>query len=346
MINYYCNKYEIEKNAMDCVLDIENDMDEICVFSDIHYCSENSIPVGVAFSSVNKFFPLVTGKDVGCGVMFLRFSSNAWKKEFDKTLHYNALNKSSQDFTDDGLGGGNHFLSIEKGDDNYTYIICHTGTRNLGIYMYQHFLSLINNYNFKENMTGDSLPLEYWTDELQDKYSKIIDFGINRRKQFVTKTYDFLIQNNYINKTDYETIDSIHNIFTVDNNYAIHRKGATVLNRNTQIAIPLSMTRGTLIVQPKGYDLSGNLWSCSHGAGRKLSRTDSLKFWHSMKNKDKKLYKEKFSEMLDRNGNFLNGYLQEFDFAYKNSDNILEEQPFLKKISQTTPIVTIKYTEI
>ncbi len=30
----------------------------------------------------------------------------------------------------------------------------------------------------------------------------------------------------------------------------------------------------------------------------------------------------------------------------KNSDNILEEQPFLKKISQTTPIVTIKYTEI
>lgn len=345
MINYFCNKDEIEKNALERILDVENDMNEICVFSDIHYCSENSIPVGVAFSSTDKFFPLVTGKDVGCGVMFLRFPINAWKKDFNKS-HYNALNKSSQSFTDDGLGGGNHFLSIENGDDNYTYIICHTGTRNLGIYMYQHFLSLIFEYNFKENMSGDSLPLSYYTDELKDKYTKTIDFGINRRKQFVTKTYDFLIQNNYINKVDYEIIDSIHNIFTIDGNLAIHRKGATVLNRNTQIAMPLSMARGTLIVESKKYDLSENLWSCSHGAGRKLSRTDSLKFWHSMKNKDKKLYKEKFSEMLDRNGEFPIGYLQEFDFAYKNSDNILKEQPFLKKIAQTSPIITIKYTEI
>jgi hypothetical protein len=73
MIQYFCNKEEIEKNASDLILESEKEMDKICVFPDIHYCSEKSIPVGVAFQSTDKFFPLVTGKDVGCGVMFLRF---------------------------------------------------------------------------------------------------------------------------------------------------------------------------------------------------------------------------------------------------------------------------------
>ncbi len=43
--------------------------------------------------------------------------------------------------TDDGLGGGNHFLSIEE-DNEAVYIICHTGTRDRGIALYQHCLQL------------------------------------------------------------------------------------------------------------------------------------------------------------------------------------------------------------
>ena len=107
------------------------------------------------------------------------------------------------------------------------------------------------------------------------------------------------------------------------------------------------MTRGSLIVKPKpGISLADNLWSCAHGASRQLSRTDSLKHWHSLKNKEKKEYEKRFVELLDRNGKFSNGYLQEFDFAYKNSDSILSDQPFLKSITNTTPIVTIKFAEI
>ena len=350
MIQYFCNKEEIEKNASDLILESEKEMDKICVFPDIHYCSEKSIPVGVAFQSTDKFFPLVTGNDVGCGVMFLRFPVRYWKKPFNKSEHYNAFNKSSQTFTDEGLGGGNHFLSIEDGDDDFTYIICHTGTRNLGIYMYQHFLSLINEFNYKEGVVGTSLPLDYWTDELSEKYSKVVNTGTTRREQFVRKTFDFLVHNNYIHKGDYEIVDSIHNVFTNHYEKFIHRKGATVLDESfhpIQVAIPLSMTRGTLIVVPRYLsDLSENLWSCAHGAGRKLSRTDTLKYWHSLKNKEKKTYEQNFVEMLGRDGKFPNGYLQEFDFAYKESDTILKDQPFLKKVAQTKPIATVKFTEI
>ena len=85
---------------------------------------------------------------------------------------------------------------------------------------------------------------------------------------------------------------------------------------------------------------------CAHGAGRKLSRTDTLKYWYSLKNKEKRAYEEKFVELLDRSGKFANGYLQEFDFAYKDSNSIMKDQPFLKEITTTTPIVTVKFTEI
>ena len=346
MIQYFCDKDSIEKNAMDAIQSVSGEMDEICVFPDVHYCAEKSIPVGVAFSSVDKFFPLVIGKDIACGVMFLRFPSSAWKKPFNKHIHYNAFNKASQTFTDEGLGSGNHFLSIEEGDDGNTYIICHTGTRNLGIYMHQQFLLLINEFNYKEGVTGTSLPIDNYTDELAEKFQKVVATGTLRRTQFVEKTFEFLVHNGYINNVHYDVIDSVHNIFEVNGNTAIHRKGATELLK-TEVAIPLSMTRGTLIALPKEHICGmDNLWSCAHGAGRKLSRTDTLKHWHSMKKKERKLYEEKFVEMLGRDGKFPHGYLQEFDFAYKNTDSILADQPFLKKVAQTTPIATVKFTEI
>ena len=353
MINYFCNKETIEESAIIGISEIK-DVDKICVFPDIHYCAEKSIPVGVSFSSTDKFFPLVTGKDVGCGVMFLRFPSKAWKKPFNKHIHYNAFNKASQLFTDEGLGGGNHFLSIEEGNDGNTYIICHTGTRNLGIYMYQQFLSLIEDFNYKHNLQGTSLPIELYTPELDKKYNDVLKSGETRRYQFVIQTLEFLTDNGYIGKTDFETVDSIHNVFRVNGNVSIHRKGATELNSvsnfyngSTEVVIPISMTRGSIIAKAKpGIDLNDNLWSCAHGAGRKLSRTDTLKYWYSLKNKDKKSYEEKFVELLDRSGKFANGYLQEFDFAYKDSDSIMKDQPFLKEITTTTPIVTVKFTEI
>jgi tRNA-splicing ligase RtcB/release factor H-coupled RctB family protein len=108
------------------------------------------------------------------------------------------------------------------------------------------------------------------------------------------------------------------------------------------------MSRGSLLVRPAAANMvKGALYSCSHGAGRRLSRFDAMKYWRTvLKEKERKAYKMRFSELLGRNGEFPNGYIQEFDFAYKDSTDILKFQPFLKKVTQTTPIVTVKYTEI
>lgn len=50
----------------------ESNIEKITVFPDIHYCSEKAIPVGVSFKTKDVFYPLITGKDMGCGVAYLK----------------------------------------------------------------------------------------------------------------------------------------------------------------------------------------------------------------------------------------------------------------------------------
>jgi hypothetical protein len=348
MIKYFCKPDAIEPNAHEIILGLETEVDKIAVFPDVHYSSKNSIPVGVAFESTDKFYPLITGKDIGCGVAYLKFLSKDWIKPFDKNKHYKSLNSAVQLFSDDGLGGGNHFLSIEQGDNGNTYLICHTGTRNLGIFMYQQLNKLVEKFNIEQGSNSYYLPIEYFTEELKLTYDKILDYGVSRRKTILIKLLEFLKNNGYVNSNcAYVINDSIHNVFRISGNKAYHYKGASELSKSNQIVIPISMSRGSLIVAHRNhFNIEDNIYACSHGAGRKLSRTDTLKFWHSMKAKIKKEYEQRFSELLDKSGKFPNSYIEEFDFAYKESNDILLEQPFIMPIEKTYPIVTFKQSNI
>ena len=374
MITYFCDKDEIETNAQEQINSFGIN-DNIAVFPDVHYCSEKNLPIGIAFTS-DLIYPLITGKDIGCGVMYLKFKKSNLIKPFDKNVHYNTFDKQSYKMTDDGLGGGNHFLSIEEGDDDFIYIICHTGSRNLGIALYQRFLKLIDEFNYSQGLPSTSKYLDksIINEDLVRYYNQVLDFATNRRKDFVLKTLMMLQTNGYVdcnkasidksyitksfkeidnegqlNETYYKIQDSIHNHIRFTNENIVHRKGATELIIGSEVVIPLSMTRGSLIVKPNYdvYNLELANMSCSHGAGRALSRTDTLKHWNSgMKESERKMYRKNFSELLDRSGDFPRGYIHEFDFAYKSSQGILKMQPHITKVTQTTPIATVKFTEI
>lgn len=375
-LKYFCDVNTIEKNAKEQVIKYAQNqfIEKVCAFTDIHFCDEKAVPVGVAFSTEDYFYPLITGKDIGCGVMYLKITKSDWLKSFNKEEHYRAFSLAHTKMTDDGLGGGNHFLSLEE-DDNNIYIICHTGTRDRGIGLYQHCYSLVQDYSLEHGSKVDFVHKSFVDDSFFKYYNETLEFGYNRRKNFCLKTLIFLQNSNYIkcekikihkdylnidlsnldeqgklNGTNYEISDSIHNHirFGVDNKI-LHRKGSTELNENRIVVIPLSMTRGSLLVKLNSTSelATDALFSCAHGAGRKLSRFDALKYWkNSLKEKERKAFKENFSEMLDRSGNFSSGYIQEFDFAYKDHSEIFKYQSYLKKVTETKPIVTIKYTEI
>ncbi|SFW19290.1 RtcB family protein [Chitinophaga sancti] len=373
-IAFYCDVQSIEDNAMQQLQQYAQKpyLQGICAFTDIHYCSEKALPVGVAFRTSDYFFPLITGKDIGCGVMYLRISKEDWLKPFNKEEHYRAFSVAHTQMTDDGLGGGNHFLSIEE-DDEAVYIICHTGTRDRGIALYQHCIELTRNYSKACGEEVDYVHRDFIDTNFEKYYHDTLQFGYERRKNFCIKTLIFLQNANYIRsnkaaidrnylRTNYNGLpqqgalhgtlyvleDSVHNHLRFNGNEIMHRKGSSELGKDKTVVIPLSMSRGSLLV--KAADLQGAnnaLLSCAHGAGRKLSRFDAMKHWKTvLKEKQRKAYKEQFSELLDRSGNFPHGYIQEFDFAYKESDDILAYQPYLKKVTQTRPVVTVKYTEI
>ncbi|MBO9561503.1 MAG: RtcB family protein [Niastella sp.] len=373
-IAFYCDARRIEQNALHQLQLYAQKpfVDSICAFTDIHFCAEKALPVGVAFQTRDYCYPLITGKDIGCGVMYLRIDKAYWLKPFDKAAHYKAFNAAHMQMTDDGLGGGNHFLSIEE-DDHSVYIICHTGTRDRGIALYQHCIELTRLFSLEYGQSIDFVHRDFLDDQFVAYYNATLQFGYERRKNFCIKSLTFLQKANYIrcNKqaidanylrsnfkeaahsgelhgTPYLLEDSIHNHLRITDRAIVHRKGSTELEKGKTVVIPLSMSRGSLLVQAGSLPGAAKaLNSCAHGAGRRLSRYDAMKHWKTvLKEKQRKAYKERFSELLDRSGNFPNGYIQEFDFAYKDADDVFAHQSYLKKVTQTTPVVTIKYTEI
>lgn len=374
LIGFYCDANSIEHNAMSQLQQYAQKpfLEKICAFTDIHYCTEKALPVGVAFKTNDYCYPLITGKDIGCGVMYLKISKEWWIKPFNKATHYYALLLAHTQMTDDGLGGGNHFLSIEE-DERDVYIICHTGTRDRGIALYQQCLQMTRDFSLEYGHDVEFVHNSFISDAFKAYYNSTLQFGYERRKNFCIKTLQFLQTANYIhcdkadidrhylrknynklahedkcNGTPYLIEDSIHNHLRWENGSIIHRKGSSELITGSTVVIPLSMSRGSLLVKAASEKGAVDaLNSCSHGAGRKLSRFDAMKHWKTvLKEKQRKAYKEQFSELLNRSGQFPHGYIQEFDFAYKGDAGILDYQPYLKKVTQTRPVVTIKYTEI
>lgn len=373
-IAFYCDAHSVESNAMEQLQQYSQKpfVDSICAFTDIHYCAEKALPVGVAFKTSDYFYPLITGKDIGCGVMYLKIDKQYWLRPFDKNAHYRAFAQAHTQMTDDGLGGGNHFLSIEE-DNEAVYIICHTGTRDRGIALYQHCIQLTRDFSQEYGRDVDYVHRDFVQPDFIRYYQDILQFGYERRKNFCIKTLIFLQNANYLscNKaaidrnylqfnyrdqreegvlhgTPYLLEDSIHNHLRFSGKEIIHRKGSTELQQGKTAVIPLSMSRGSLLAKA-GYlpGAAEALYSCSHGAGRRLSRFEAMKYWKTvLKEKQRRAYKEQFSELLDRSGNFPSGYIQEFDFAYKDASDVFRLQPYLQKVTQTTPVVTVKYTEI
>ncbi|MDF7815138.1 RtcB family protein [Hymenobacter sp. YC55] len=342
---YFTDRSGVEQNALQSLLYYEEQepIGQIAVFPDIHYCAERSIPVGVAFHTTDIFYPLVTGKDLGCGVAYLRIPRQDVLRPFDKARHYRALEREVHGMTDEGLGGGNHFLSLETSDE-YLYIIVHTGSRNLGIYLYQENCRLLQHHN----PGNEWLPLELATPDYLKEYGRVLAYAASRRQEFVYKTYNFLRRNGYVQAGTPVLADSCHNLLEFKEEGVIHRKGSTQLVGDGEVVIPLSMSRGSLIVKPNRWhpSLAPALWSCAHGAGRRYSRTDTLKYWHSLKKAEKEAYRQRFSELLNRQGDFESSILQEFDFAYKDTAALLDTQPYLIRCDETRPLVTVKFTGV
>ena len=188
------------------------------------------------------------------------------------------------------LGGGNHFIEVDVDDEGRKYLVVHSGSRNLGVKICQHFQQLAS------RQCDNSEERERIISELkaQGRQSEIND--ALRRLKPVPKDMAYLsgpmlgdyhdamrLCHHYADLNRFlmaQTIikglelKSTGRVFTTMHNYidtfGIIRKGAVSAKKGEPLIIPLNMRDGSLLCTGKGNDD----WLCSapHGAGRLMSR--------------------------------------------------------------------------
>ena len=260
------------------------------------------------------------------------------------------------------LGGGNHFIEIDKDDNNDLWLIIHSGSRNFGLKIAKYHQEIAENSLFsiskedfdskikeikktkkgkgievaikalkkEASMKGKVTGLEYLEGNDLDNYLDDMEVAqvyaqISRR--LMGKR---IIENRY--KLEYfNPIESVHNYINFDDK--IIRKGSISAHEGEKVIIPLNMADGVIIGVGKG-NKDWN-YSAPHGAGRKMSRSKA-KVNIRLEDYQYKM-KDVWSSCVGKST------LDEAPQAYKNADHILENiKETVSVISHMKPIYNFK----
>jgi tRNA-splicing ligase RtcB len=187
------------------------------------------------------------------------------------------------------LGGGNHFIEIQKGSDGHIWVMIHSGSRNIGLQVANYYNRLAIELNDKWR-TGIPkewelafLPID--SDEGHQYLGEMqycVNFALANRKLMMDRVCEIVkglegLNPNLINITFDPMINIAHNYAALENHFGknvwIHRKGATQAYEGQIGIIPGSQGTNSYIVKGKGNKES--FQSCSHGAGRKMGRKEA-----------------------------------------------------------------------
>lgn len=373
---------DIEEGALDQAKNLANlpfVYKWIAIMPDSH--QGYGMPIGAVLATDNVVIPNAVGVDIGCGMCAVRTSlteiSTANLKRIMGTIRelvpvgmehqekdqvvnyeefeqYERISQIVKDQLEKGrkslgtLGGGNHFIEIQKGSDGFIWIMIHSGSRNLGFTVANYYAKLAKEINAKYYTTVPLdhdlafLPMDsiegkqYMTDQ-----EFCIEFAYRNRRLMLDRVQLAFIQEFGSVEFDKE-INKPHNFATYENHYGknivVHRKGATRAFLDEIGMIPGSQGTSSYIVKGKGNDESFR--SCSHGAGRKMGR--------SFARKNLSLETEK--KMLDDLGvvhSIRNvSDLDEAPSAYKDIKDVMANQTDLVEIVvELKPLAVIKSSD-
>jgi len=255
------------------------------------------------------------------------------------------------------LGGGNHFIEIQKGSDGHIWIMIHSGSRNIGKQVADHYNKLAVSLNEKWHSAVPKewelafLPLE--SEEGQAYIQEMeycVDFALANRKLMMERIKEIFMDLTSLRDltrvrdggTDNlfpEFVNIAHNYATMENHFGqnvlIHRKGATLAREGTIGIIPGSQGTKSYIVRGKGN--KDSFESCSHGAGRKMGRKEaerSLDLAAEIKRLDDQGVVHSVRHASD---------LDEAPGAYKDIDVVMKNQDDLVEILvELTPLGVVK----
>lgn len=182
------------------------------------------------------------------------------------------------------LGGGNHFLELQKGDDGRVWLMVHSGSRNLGLkvahYYHRHAVELCRRRRLElPDKDLACLPLD---SEEGRAYVRDMQFALryaheNRRR--MAEWFREAVARHVPNVEFEPDIDVHHNYAAEESHFGrlvwVHRKGATAARAGEIGIIPGSMGTPSYIV--RGLGCPEAFMSSAHGAGRRMGRLEACR---------------------------------------------------------------------
>ena len=338
------------------------------------------MPIGGVMATKGVVIPNAVGVDIGCGMCAVRTSLTIINRESLKKImgkirqvvpvgfkrHKEKQDEDLMPYIDrefpldsivsrewenaltslGTLGGGNHFIELQKGSDGYIWIMLHSGSRNLGKQVADHYnkSAIFLNRKWHSNVPKEWQLAFLPTDsDIGKEYLKemqfCVDFALANRQLILRRVLD-TIEAEITQEIRYgETINIAHNYAAIENHFGenimVHRKGATKAALGHIGIIPGSQGTSSFIVRGRGSKES--FYSCSHGAGRRMGR----------KQAERELDLATEVKRLDDLGvlHTIRGKkdLDEAAGAYKDIDTVMSNQTDLVGIEVTlSPIAVIK----
>jgi tRNA-splicing ligase RtcB len=243
------------------------------------------------------------------------------------------------------LGGGNHFIELQHDTDSL-WVMIHSGSRNVGKKVADHWNKVAIALNKKwacsipkgwqlAFLPVDSKEGQSYLQEMQ----WCVDFAYRNRKRMMHIVLDIIAKETGGGDIMEAFYNIAHNYAVEEEHYGkkviVHRKGATKASEGTIGIIPGSQGTKSYIV--KGLGNKESFESCSHGAGRTMSRSKARDV----------LSLEEEQAKLDEQG-IIHGLrgrkaLDEAPGAYKDISVVMKNQEDLVKIrTELTPLAVIK----
>lgn len=342
---------------------------KIRIMPDVH--AGKGCTIGTTMTVTDKAVPNIVGVDIGCGMYTVKLDVDALDFEkIDAAAHYIPSSRNVWDHRQEKfdltelncyrelketrrierslgtLGGGNHFIEIDRAGDGTFYLIIHTGSRNLGkqvaeIYQRlaidlakgkdkffaqkEEIIAVYKSLGRRKEIQGKLKELEK---EYRGKQSDLPeDLCFVHGKYFHHYLHDMELCQNFARRnreliakillgkagiTGGVAFHTIHNY--IDVGELIIRKGAIAAHAGEKVLIPINMRDGSVLAVGKGNP-DWN-FSAPHGAGRIMSRGDAKNqlSMDDYKNSMAGIYTTSISE----------GTLDESPQAYKTLDDILD----------------------
>lgn len=291
-------------------------------------------PIGLSMTVKDKVMPGIVGVDIGCGVSYMEIKKTPIEfQKLDKVIREQIstgssirresyplsegfdldrlacakhINKNKALLSLGTLGGGNHFIELDKDENGSIYVVVHSGSRHLGTEVAEYYMKKGQEV-LKDN--GIEIPYELtWLEgELMVDYLhdvKVVQEYAQFNRQIMLKILAKSMKWKIVGFGE-----SVHNY--VDDN-GILRKGAASAYEGEAVIIPINMRDGMIIGRGKGNPEWN--FSAPHGAGRILSRSE-VKNYHTVSE-----FKKEMAGIYS--STVCSGTLDEAPFAYRGIQEI------------------------